>query len=322
MSTEPASGQSDKPSLFRKEALEHHQRGVQPPKGDVLRLSPAWTVWAYWLLVAVLAEAFVLGVVGTISEYASGPALVRLEGRTDLTVPMASMVAQVHVQPGQRVREGALLVSFQAEEERSALTRLQSEFESHLVRYLRDPSDVAARQALTSLRAERELARTRLEARSLRAPFAGLVGDVRIQPGQYLTPGTRALSLASEQTPVMLQAFLPGSYRPLLRPGMSLRVELNGFRYAWSELVIESVGDQVIGPGELKRYLGPELADAVEVQGPIVLVKARLPSSFEENGRTLDYFDGMPARVEARVRTESILMTLIPGLKGLFSHGG
>jgi membrane fusion protein (multidrug efflux system) len=120
---------------------------------------------------------------------------------------------------------------------------------------------------------------------------------------------------------VSLLAFLPGHARPFLRPGMSLRVELDGFRYAYREVVIESVGDQVIGPVEVKRYLGPDLEDAVKVDGPLVLVKARMPSSsFESEGKVLGYFDGMSARAEARVRAEPIFLALFPGLKGLFTH--
>ncbi len=311
-----------KSSIFRKEAIEHYQRGPRL-EGELLRLAPGWTRWAYWLLLSILVTGLLYSVLGTLYEYASGPALVRVEGRTDLTVPAAGVVSTVWVQPGQRVEAGQMLVSFLSEEEQNTQARIQREFDLQLVRYLRSPSDTAARQALTALRAERELAQARLEARTLRAPFAGVVGDLRIQPGQYLASGTRALSLMESEAPVFLLAFLPGHYRPFLRPGMPLRVELDGFRYDYRELTIESVGDQIIGPAELGRYLGPDLAGAVEVKGPIVLVRAHMPSSsFVNSGQVLGYFDGMPARAEARVRTEVILMALLPGLRGLFTDDG
>nr|WOF00478.1 RND efflux membrane fusion protein [Myxococcus fulvus] len=308
-----------KPSIFRKEAIEHYQRATQQ-EGELLRLSPAWTQWGYGLLLAALAVGLVFGVAGTLFEYASGPAVVRVEGRTDLTVPVAGVVASVRVHPGQRVSAGQTLLSFAADEEQGTVDRLQREFELQLVRYLRNPSDTAARQALTTLRAERELALTRLAFRSIRAPFEGVVGDVRIQPGQFLAAGSRVLSLVATEAPVYLMAFLPGRYRPFLVPGMPLRAELDGFHYDYHQLTIESVGDQIIGPGELKRFLGPDLSDALEVEGPLILVRARMPAgSFHHGGRMFAYFDGMPARVEARVRSEVILLTLVPGLKGLFS---
>jgi membrane fusion protein (multidrug efflux system) len=311
-----------KPSIFRKEALEYHQH-YRRQEGDVLRLAPEWTQWSYWVLVAMLVVGALICVVGSVSEYASGPALVRVERRTDVTTPTSGVVATVEVQPGQFVQAGQTLVTLQSEEEHNTLVRTEHELELLLVRYMRNLSDQAARQALTTLRAQQEFAQSRLEARSLRAPVAGVVGDLRTQPGQFLAPGTRVASLVEEDAPTYLLAFLPGYYRPYLRPGMPLRVELDGFRYDYRELTIESVGDQVIGPGELQRYLGPDLEGTVKLAGPIVLVRARMPSrTFTNQGRVLGYFDGMPARAEAAVRAESILVTLLPGLKVLFPHDG
>ncbi|PTL79847.1 efflux RND transporter periplasmic adaptor subunit [Vitiosangium sp. GDMCC 1.1324] len=309
-----------KPSIFRKEALEYHQH-YRRQEGDVLLLAPGWTRWTFWVLVSMLAVGVLMCLVGTVSEYAVGPALVRVEQRRDVMAQSAGVVASVEVQPGQRVAAGQLLVTLQTEEERSALVRVEHEMELLLVRYMRNLSDQTARQALTTLRAERELAQARLEARSLRAPVAGVVGDLRIQPGQYLAVGTLAASIVEDDASAYLLALLPGYYRPFLRPGMPLRVELDGFRYEYRELTIESVGEQLIGPGELKRYLGPDLADTVEISGPIVLVRAPIPSrTFSANGRVLGYFEGMPARVQVAVRSEPIFVAMIPGLKVLFSH--
>jgi membrane fusion protein (multidrug efflux system) len=184
---------------------------------------------------------------------------------------------------------------------------------------MRDLSDQGALQALTALRAGREQAQARLKARSLVAPVAGIVGDVRIHPGQYLAVGTLVASIAESDAPAYLLVILPGYYRPYLRPGMPLRVELDGFHYEYRELAIESVGEQLIGPGELKRYLGPDLADTLETTGPVVLVRAPLPSrSFSVRGRTFEFFEGMPAKAQVAVRSEPIFVAMIPGLKVLF----
>ncbi|MBN9683456.1 MULTISPECIES: HlyD family efflux transporter periplasmic adaptor subunit [unclassified Corallococcus] len=314
---------TSRPSPYRKEALEYRERAHAESGGDLLRISPAWTRWAYWVLVGALACSLLFFCVGTLFEYAAGPALIRVEGKTDLTVAFSGVVLTVDVQPGQRVVAGEPLVHFASEQEQGTLARISREFELQLVRYLRDPSDEGARQALTGLRAERELAQARLEERTLRAPHAGVVGDLRLQPGQYIPSGTRALSLLGDDATVVVLGFLPGQYRPLLVPGMDLRLELQGFAYEYRDLVIESVGDQIIGPGEARRYLGSELGDAIPLEGALVLVRARLPlRTFVREGRTFNYYDGMPARAEARVKSESILLTLVPGLKELLPHGG
>ncbi|MBM7116773.1 efflux RND transporter periplasmic adaptor subunit [Archangium primigenium] len=284
-------------------------------------LSPGWTRWTFWVLVAMLGTGVLMCLVGTVSEYATGPAIIRMNQRRDVMAQGAGVVVSVEVQPGQRVAAGQVLVTLQTEEERSSLVRIEHEMEMLLVRYMRDLSDQSARQALTALGAEREQAQARIEARAQRAPVAGIVGDVRIQPGQYLTVGTLVASIVEDNASAYLLALLPGYYRPFLSPGMPLRVELDGFQYEYRELRIESVGEQLIGPGELKRYLGPDLADTVETKGPIVLVRAAIPSrTFSVRGRTLGYFEGMPARAQVAVRAEPIFLAMIPGLKVLFPH--
>ena len=59
-----------------------------------------------------------------------------------------------------------------------------------------------------------------------------------------------------------LTALLPGRYRPLLAPGMSLRFVADGFPREVHALVIERVADQIVGPTEALRYLGRDAADA------------------------------------------------------------
>ncbi len=305
--------------IFREEALRHHEGAQQ--EGDILRISPAWTRWTYWTLLGLLLAGLVYSLLGTLPEYASGPALVKVDGQSHLTVDLPGIVSSVEVRPGQRVEKGQALVSFRSQEETVSLERTQREFELQLIRVLRDPSDESARQTLTSLRAERELAVSRQQARTLRAPQAGVVSDLRIRPGQYVTPGEGVVSVMGDNVTVSLVALLPGGYRPTLEPGRPLRVELDGFQHEYHTFTIDSVGDQIVGPAEVRRFLGPEIADAMELNGPMVLVRAQLPSpTFTSKGKTFNYFDGMLARADARVRKERLLVALIPGLKGALGH--
>jgi membrane fusion protein (multidrug efflux system) len=305
--------------LFREEALEHHAgRGDE---GQLLRLSLGWTRWAFRALALVVTAAIVYAAVGTIHEYATGPAVVRVEDRADLTATFAGTVASVAVRPGQHVAAGEPLVQFVADEESAELARVDKEFELELIRVMRDPADLAARQSLTTLRAQKDHAAARLDQRIVHAQRAGVVSDLRIRPGQHLAAGDLILSIVGDDAPVSLVAVLPGRYRPALHPGMSLRFELDGYRYQYQELVIESVADDVVGPAEVRRYLGPDAADTVALTGPLVLVRARLPArSFSVDGKTYAFFDGLPGRADVRVRTEPILLTLVPALKGL-THG-
>jgi membrane fusion protein (multidrug efflux system) len=134
-----------------------------------------------------------------------------------------------------------------------------------------------------------------------------------------VAPGQVLATLAGPGGERTVIALLPGEYRPQLRPGLELRMELQGYRYAYQHLTVTEVGSEVVGPAEARRYLGDEIADAATVDGPVVLVTARLSSpTFVTEGKTRRFHDGMWGRAEVRVRSERILVALIPALKAVF----
>jgi hypothetical protein len=115
-------------------------------------------------------------------------------------------------------------------------------------------------------------------------------------------------------------ALLPGASRPLLEPGMPLRVELPGFADAARTLAIGAVGE-VAGPREVERLLGERLAGSAAATGTAVPVRADLPrSGFESGGRRYRWHDGMPARAEVPVRKRRLLTSLFPGLRALLGE--
>jgi multidrug efflux pump subunit AcrA (membrane-fusion protein) len=305
--------------LFREEALRN--RNLRLSAGEVLRLSPLWIERTFWVLVAALLTSLVYAVVGTVNEYAAGPAVVRLDARADLVAKAEGVIDGVLVKPGQHVAEGALLVRFDDAVQQGELASVSREYELELAKRLRDPP-AAAPLSFGQLRARQELARGRLAERSLRAPVSGVVGDVRVRPGQHVNPGDVVLSLVRDDATFSLVAMLPGSYRPLLRRGMPLRFEIAGFQYAYQDLEIDALGDEIVGPAEVKRFLSQENADALSVTGPVVLVSARLPArTFTSSGDRFNYYDGMQGRAEARVRADSLIVSFIPALRSLYAHG-
>lgn len=297
-------------SPFRAAALAHYQR--PPQDGALLRLTPEWTQRAWWVLLAALATALVYVVVAPLHQYAAGPAVVRVDGRRDLTAQEPATVQRLYVRLGQHVRAGELLVELHGEPERADLDRLQHEFDLQLAKLLADPSDVAAGAALTTLRAERDRAQARLALRRLTADRDGVVSDVRVRPGQHLAPGELVLTLVAGDAQLTLVALLPGGDRPLLHAGMPLGFTLPGWRSARVELAISDVSDEIVGPGEARRFLGGEIADAVALGGPVVVVRAHLPAtSFVADGQRYRYYDGLYGRAEARVRTRAMWRALL-----------
>jgi membrane fusion protein (multidrug efflux system) len=307
------------PPLFRTEAVAHQRaRGLQ---AEVLAIDVRSTAWGSWLVCAGLAALLAFLTLGRLNEYASGPAFVQLDGRTTLSNSVTGLVTKVEVKPGDRVQMGDVLVRFHASDEVAELQAARHEFDSQLAKLLLRPGDAATREALVSLRTRRELAHERQEQRSLRAPHSGVVGDVRVRDGQLVEAGLRVLDLQGSASAATLIALLPGRYRPLLRAGDRLRFELDGFHQRTHELQLSRVGDQIVGPSEAARYIGRDLADAFAINGPVVLVEAKLPAtSFEVEGRRYDFANGMFGRAEAVVRDEPVAYAFIPGLRPWFER--
>jgi hypothetical protein len=90
---------TERPSLFRREALEFH---ASQPRGGALRVDPRWTRWTYWLVLALLVAGVIVTATAHTSETTSGPALIDIqEGTFVALVPGA---ASPELQPGQTVR--------------------------------------------------------------------------------------------------------------------------------------------------------------------------------------------------------------------------
>lgn len=307
--------------IFREEALESLATGHRN-YGDLLHTSPTWTKWFYWLLCLIFLVGVLYSFFGSINEYAVGSAIVRVEGRSNLTAISSGTVSSIEVYPGQAVVAGQLLVHFYNAQEAIHLDRINKELEFYLLESLRNPSNPAPQQSLTSLRAQKQIAEAQLEQRSVRASQAGIVSDIRTRPGQFVSTGETLLSLVNKDTNPSMTAIVPGHYRPLLKRGMSLRLELSGYQYAYQDLAIESIGEEIVGPIEIRRHLGQNVADTIAITGPVVIIYGRLPShTFEADGRQYEYYDGLQGKVEIRIRSERILFHLIPALKSLLGRG-
>jgi multidrug resistance efflux pump len=314
-----AEEQKKKGGVFRKEALEHYVG--QRMEGDVLRFDMRWLTWTYRIVGAACIAALLYIFIFDISEYATGQAFVRVEGRRALTTAHGGMVESVQVQPGEHVKEGQVLVTLTAHAEEGELKRASAEFSLHLAQLLRDPSDKSAKQALASLRPRRDQAKQIAKARFIKAPWAGIVTDVRARPGQHIEPKSVVVGIAPADADISLVCVIPGDYRPMLKKGQDARFSLDGYKFEYRSVKVDTVGEEVIGPVEMKRYLGPEIAEAFPIDRPSVLVKGKIPlRTFQADGQTYNYVEGLTAKVDISVRKEPIIIVLIPALKALRQH--
>ena len=272
-----------------------------------------------------------MGTVGTgvfllcsahVAQYASGPSIIRAMGYSDVISPVAGVVESILGAPGECVRSGQPLVLLNSAEQEAESERVQKEFEDHLANHLRDLLDPSAMQQVAALRTQLEFASRMRDLRCLTAPLNGEVADVRTQVGQEILPGQVAMTLRSGSARFHVLAAIPGRFLPMLKTGAPAWLRLDGYPHDALRTTVQRVDASVIGPKEAARYLGAGAAGAIELSGPIVLVRASLPeSTFAALGKRYSHYDGMQGWLEVRVHREPIILTLIPGLRSLMERG-
>jgi membrane fusion protein (multidrug efflux system) len=290
---------------------------AQPVESDVIRVSPEWADNVFWVLLGMLGFAVILISVIRLEEQAEGTGIVRLSGQRDIVALTSSVVESVDVLPGARVEKGDVLARFVRQQDHQALKSTQEQLDRQMASALRDVSDAAKRSALLSLKVQRDEIVAKLEAGVVRAPARGIVSNLRIRPGQAVATGELLASIVSDSTRFSIIAVLPGQYRPKLKPGMPLRLEFEGYHDSLQLITIGQVSNEIVGPTEVKRFLGEEVAETLAMEGAQVLVQAELPGpTFAARGGTFPFHQGLQARVSAVLEERSAWSLILPDFGG------
>lgn len=168
----------------------------------------------------------------------------------DLTSPVAGTVSAVLADEGQRVAEGAELVSLDDGRARAALRQAVAALDAAILRRQQAEDDARRAEELGAVvpkverdRAEKALAQARAEEErlsaaveqarlaladySIRAPFAGTVLSRAVDPGETVQPGRLLLRLADlDRLRVIVE--VDEALAAAVRPGQRAVVELAG----------------------------------------------------------------------------------------------
>lgn len=131
---------------------------------------------------------------------------VKARESVTITAKVSETVQRVHFDSGDVVRAGAPLVTLSGQSQQAALAEAQAAANEAESLYQRQAALAAqqliARAALDSQRATRDAARARVAQmraeigdRTIRAPFAGVLGLRQVSPGSLVTPGTPIATL-------------------------------------------------------------------------------------------------------------------------------
>lgn len=137
----------------------------------------------------------------------------------DISSEVAGQVRNVNFKSGQNVRAGDVLVQLNADSEIAQLNALraaaelsattlkrdQAQFEAEAVSQAQLDNDMADLKNKNAQLAEKQAL---VAKKTIRAPFAGRVGITATNPGQYLNPGDKIVTLQAID-PIYVDFYLP-----------------------------------------------------------------------------------------------------------------
>ncbi len=164
----------------------------------------------------------VTAIKATVSEWqpqlTSVGTLVPVRG-VDVTTEIAGLVRQVRFKSGDEVKAGQVLFELNAEADIAQLRALQAAADLSATVLKRDKLQFAA-QAISQAQLDNDDADLRsrkalvaqqqavVDKKTIRAPFAGKLGITAVNPGQYLNPGDKLVTLQTIDT-VYIDFFVP-----------------------------------------------------------------------------------------------------------------
>ena len=151
---------------------------------------------------------------------------------------VSKKVSSVHFREGGFVKKGQLLYKLEDHEIRARLKQVQAEValarlsESRLSQLLKTESvrqeeyDVALTK-LQSLQASEELVHAELEKTFIKAPFSGIIGINKAEPGSLVSAGQELVNLQDHST-VKIQFSVAEKYLPYIKVGKEISFSVTG----------------------------------------------------------------------------------------------
>ncbi len=180
---------------------------------------------------------------------------VRAAQGVEVTTEIAGLVREVYFHSGDDVQAGQVLVQLNADADKALLHSLQAEAELARTTYERDRQQFAvkaisqatldvAQADLKSKLAQVDQQAADVEKKTIRAPFSGRIGISVVDPGQYLNPGERIVTLQSYDS-VYVDFMLPQQDAAQIALGQALSVAINTYPERSFEGIITAIDPKV-----------------------------------------------------------------------------
>ncbi|MBS0359584.1 MAG: efflux RND transporter periplasmic adaptor subunit [Proteobacteria bacterium] len=177
--------------------------------------------------------------------YSSWHPLVKASGSSrairgvDVTTELAGLVKTIYFTPGTSVDEGTVLVQLNADADNAQLRALEATANLAEITYNRDKAQYEANAIskaildtdegnLKNSKALAEQQAATVLKKTIRAPFTGRLGISQVNPGQYLNPGDKIVTL-QQLDPIYVDFFVPQQTLTQLKMNQPVQVSIDTF---------------------------------------------------------------------------------------------
>jgi membrane fusion protein (multidrug efflux system) len=156
----------------------------------------------------------------------------------DVTTEIAGLVREIHFKSGQDVHKGDVLVELNADSDKAQLQSLEAaadlsatvlkrdkaQFDAQAIAQATLDSDAADLKSKRALVAQQQAV---IDKKTIRAPFSGKLGITTVNPGQYVNPGDKIVTLQTID-PIYVDFNLPQQQIGNLAMGQTVNVTTEG----------------------------------------------------------------------------------------------
>ncbi len=157
----------------------------------------------------------------------------------DVTTEVAGLVRTINFKSGDEVKSGQVLTELNADSDLAQLHSLEASADLAATVYERDKAQFAAEVLskadldnaaadLKSKRAQVAQQAATLDKKTIRAPFSGKLGISTVNPGQYLNPGDKLVTLQAID-PILIDFYFPQQQLPQLAIGQQVAVTADAY---------------------------------------------------------------------------------------------
>jgi len=157
----------------------------------------------------------------------------------DVTAEIAGLVRDVKFKSGQNVARNAVLFQLNADADIAQLQALQASVDLAVTVLKRDQAQLAV-QAVSQAQVDADTADLKskralvaqqaatVEKKTIRAPFSGRLGITTVNPGQYVNPGDKLVTLQTID-PIYVDFYVPQKHIASLNVGQHLNLQNDAY---------------------------------------------------------------------------------------------